>query len=473
MSANKITLSNINSFNVSNATLSLTSGNIILSGVTANPVTLSARFSLPRSTVDNFGSRLLSFAFNYTINTGSITGVTTTLSRSTMEDAAAINPTPVPLNAASPAFTTTSGTNNNRPVFAVTTPDFDNQSSGTTVIYTLSLAFTFGGTLNQTNMTISGLEIEYDYTAAEPSPTNSQVVYVNKGGNDTTGNGSEAAPFLTISAALASISDAGPTKRYSLMVGPGTYSENITLPANHNLNATAPAVAFSGTLSINHSSWTVSGDNRSSVSNITFTNGSAISLDFTLAPASDGKLAFNNCTFINGLTVEAAASSNEVTLNSCVFTSGALTTTGGVVTASACTFLAGLAFEANSKTAATTTLNLYGGTSTGGDVRLIHTDTHANLTGNVVGFTMKSGAIDARGTGTTANISSGAVTTPILTTGTPTINLVSKATGLGFEPGVPEHWFDVPPSTVQQALDRIVASLQGGTPVFSWSKRKI
>ncbi len=42
----------------------------------------------------------------------------------------------------------------------------------------------------------------------EPLPTFTQIVYVNKAGNDATADGSECAPFLTVTAAMASITDA-------------------------------------------------------------------------------------------------------------------------------------------------------------------------------------------------------------------------------------------------------------------------
>jgi hypothetical protein len=40
------------------------------------------------------------------------------------------------------------------------------------------------------------------------SPSATQLVYVNKAGNDGMGNGSFGAPFLTLAAAMASIADA-------------------------------------------------------------------------------------------------------------------------------------------------------------------------------------------------------------------------------------------------------------------------
>src|SRR5690606_29656035 len=69
-----------------------------------------------------------------------------------------------------------------------------------------------------------------------PLPAAMQIVYVNKAGDDLTGDGSECRPFLTVTAAMASITDASPVKRYAIMIGPGSYTEPlIHLKANVQL----------------------------------------------------------------------------------------------------------------------------------------------------------------------------------------------------------------------------------------------
>lgn len=51
-----------------------------------------------------------------------------------------------------------------------------------------------------------------------------QVRYVSKGGNDATGNGSFTSPYLTIQAAITSITDESATKQYLVYVGPGIFT---------------------------------------------------------------------------------------------------------------------------------------------------------------------------------------------------------------------------------------------------------
>jgi pectin methylesterase-like acyl-CoA thioesterase len=91
----------------------------------------------------------------------------------------------------------------------------------------------------------------------EPPPIATQIVYVNKAGNDATADGSECNPFLTVTAAMASILDASPTKRYAISIGPGNYAEPlIHLKANVQLIGTSTLLTrLSIPFDINDPSW--------------------------------------------------------------------------------------------------------------------------------------------------------------------------------------------------------------------------
>lgn len=56
-----------------------------------------------------------------------------------------------------------------------------------------------------------------------------QTKFVSKGGNDATGDGSISKPFLTIQAAITSITDATSAKQYTIQVAPGTYTTGFTM----------------------------------------------------------------------------------------------------------------------------------------------------------------------------------------------------------------------------------------------------
>jgi len=62
-----------------------------------------------------------------------------------------------------------------------------------------------------------------------------QVTYVAKNGNDAIADGSPDKPYLTIQAAITAITDATAGKKYSLLISPGLYSEDLVLKPYINL----------------------------------------------------------------------------------------------------------------------------------------------------------------------------------------------------------------------------------------------
>jgi len=97
--------------------------------------------------------------------------------------------------------------------------------------------------------------------------SSARMVYVSKGGNDNTGDGTMNSPFATIPKAMTSIVDAAPTNRYSIMVGPGDYIESLSLKANVMVIGVNPIVVHIGSsesfIDIDDPTWSVSGDHRS------------------------------------------------------------------------------------------------------------------------------------------------------------------------------------------------------------------
>jgi hypothetical protein len=73
-------------------------------------------------------------------------------------------------------------------------------------------------------------------------PTASEIIYVNKAGDDATGDGSFVRPFLTVQAALASITDGAVAKRYVVEIGPGIYTGTIHMKAFVSLHGSGTTV---------------------------------------------------------------------------------------------------------------------------------------------------------------------------------------------------------------------------------------
>lgn len=156
------------------------------------------------------------------------------------------------------------------------------------------------------------------------TPTLDQYCYVSKQGNDTTGNGSIGAPYLTITKAFTSIVDASITKRYCISVGPGDYNENLTIKANIFVRGSGPiSTRITGTVqNINDATWNVSGaDNRSGFQDITL-NG-VCTWDFTAQAGNDtGKLYFYNIRSSGQWTFTALNAINQVVVRDTDFFGG-------------------------------------------------------------------------------------------------------------------------------------------------------
>lgn len=150
-----------------------------------------------------------------------------------------------------------------------------------------------------------------------------QTKFVAKNGNDATADGTLNKPFLTISGAMASITDASPSKRYIINVNPGLYTESgiFELKANVFINGfdrntvrispTSFALNpdFSGSAAI---------DNRSGFSNCTLIG--VCDFNWATVTSSAGKLYFQNCNFNNNVTLTGHNNSIAQTATSnCLF----------------------------------------------------------------------------------------------------------------------------------------------------------
>jgi hypothetical protein len=96
-----------------------------------------------------------------------------------------------------------------------------------------------------------------------------QTKFVTKDGSDLTGDGSLSKPYASIVAAMNSITDASPTKRYVISVAAGAYSETA-LQLKPNVFVVGPSRdsvrITNNTTIVLHSTFTGSGDNRSGFS---------------------------------------------------------------------------------------------------------------------------------------------------------------------------------------------------------------
>lgn len=245
------------------------------------------------------------------------------------------------------------------------------------------------------------------------SPGTDQIVYVTKNGNDTSGNGSFGKPFLTVAAALTSITSASPTKRYVIDIGPGDYSENLTLKANVFLNGHGPlATRITGsTIDINNTTWNVaSADNRSGAADIAINN--VATWDFTAQAGNDsGKLYFWNIRTSGAWTATALNAINQMSVQDAQFF-------GGLTCNGMNTFCSGVAWQSGSIVLNSSALAGVGTTFTAVGGRITGNITAAwtanlAMTVNLAGLNIGSSTVlTASGASCTINANDGSLPVP-------------------------------------------------------------
>lgn len=318
--------------------------------------------------------------------------------------------------------------------------------------------------------------------------TASRIVYVSQAGNDTTGDGSECSPFLTINKALSVILDASITKRYEINIGPGTYTEPpIHLKANVQLvGASTLLTRINSDVDINDPSWagTVFDDYRSGFVNLTLLQ--AMNFDFAAVNSFGGKLFFvsvnTNSSFVPVFTA-ISTSVNQVNIRDSMLANGY--TQNGINMTLFASFVSGGNITINTQPLSDTQVHLVGGgisvvsgappsgniivNSAPGDLPLapfkllsfaISGDNAGSPgTGNlIVNNTGQSIIIDA-------TVDSIPIRSKVTLTGSTTLRRLDDAFGLAYTPAVPGNWVAPPPTTVQEALDRMAAlldALNGG-----------
>jgi hypothetical protein len=312
----------------------------------------------------------------------------------------------------------------------------------------------------------------------DPPPIATQIVYVNKGGNDTTGDGTECNPFLTVTRAMAFIVDASPAKRYAISIGPGTYTEPlIHLKANVQLIGTSTLLTrLAIPFDINDPSWFETGfvnDNRSGFVNLTLLSA-PLNFNFQTANSFSGKLFFVSVNFTPTPIFTALTTSvNQVNIRDSMLNGGY--TQNGINMVMFASFVSSGNITINSQATTDTQVNLVGGGINGNVVINVQSGhipidpfnlTSFSITENIFNPFPNSGRLIVNGvnnvaTRVRATVDSIPIRSRVTLTGTgTTLVRVDDAFGLAYTPANPADWSLGPvPTTVQEALDRIAAKI--------------
>ncbi|WP_078381367.1 hypothetical protein [Sutcliffiella halmapala] len=295
-----------------------------------------------------------------------------------------------------------------------------------------------------------------------PSPVSSQTVYVSKGGNDVTGDGTIANPFATIPRGMIAINDASPTKRYSMKVGPGNFVESFSLKANVVIDGTDPVttrIGDSGSfININDPSWASSGDHRSGFQNLAIVASNVV-FDFTVQSSVEGKLYFMNMRSNFTPVFTAFHPINQVIIQDSIFFAGYTQNGINMILPNTDFINAGVITVNSSPFTAARLQGIGGGTD--GSVVITQTPGHPAIITTLHGFSI-GGALTATGS-PLSTISATVNSIPINTSisGGIVLTRINEADALGYTPGNPADWTTPLPTTVQEAIDRIANFIVG------------
>lgn len=151
----------------------------------------------------------------------------------------------------------------------------------------------------------------------EPLPFFSQIIWVNKAGNDTTGDGTTAKPYATVAHAMATITDALYEKRYVIYVGPGDYNDPLDLKAwVFVVGAGYQATRINGAVTINDPSWANPGthsDERAGFTTCVLRG--TVTFDFTATGSLYGKIYLLDTNVNQTINLTAFGPVNQAVFN--------------------------------------------------------------------------------------------------------------------------------------------------------------
>jgi hypothetical protein len=308
---------------------------------------------------------------------------------------------------------------------------------------------------------------------------------VNKAGDDATADGSSCFPFLTVTAAMASITDTTSpfpdpnnlTKRYEISIGPGQYIEPlIHLKANVQLvGASSLLTRLQIPFDINDPSWfdlNFSQDPRSGFVDLALLQG-PLNFNFQTASSVSGKLFFVDVNISPSPTFTALSTSvNQVFIRDSLLSNGY--TQNGINMVMFGSFVSNGNIVINSQSTTDTQVNLVGGGINGNIIINVQSGhipidplnlTSFAITENIFNPFPNSGSLIVNGvnnvsTRVRATIDSIPIRTRVTLVGTGTALIrVDDAFGLAYIPSNLADWVAPPPTTVQEALDRIAAQI--------------
>jgi hypothetical protein len=155
-----------------------------------------------------------------------------------------------------------------------------------------------------------------------PLPAAAFEVYVNKGGNDITGNGSILQPYQTVSYAMSQVTFAGFGFPVVIFVGPGIYNEvNLPIKANVFISGSgkeSTTLDISGSMTLG-SGWSPALQDQSGFYYLEINGAGVFNLDFTSVASTQGSLLFCDCVLELGNPLNVTGNAGGVNVNQVTF----------------------------------------------------------------------------------------------------------------------------------------------------------
>ena len=156
-------------------------------------------------------------------------------------------------------------------------------------------------------------------TGSDFVPTITNKVFVDTNGSDLTGTGSMSKPYASLYKAMDSIADATPTKRYSIQMGVGFFTETQNIVHKPNVwvmgvNAYSTRLTLSGVYSLD-AAFAGTADNRFGFESIYV--GGTVTANMALVTATNARMYNRNCQFNNAISFTAYSATSRFYMFNC------------------------------------------------------------------------------------------------------------------------------------------------------------
>jgi hypothetical protein len=302
-------------------------------------------------------------------------------------------------------------------------------------------------------------------------PSGSFTIWVAQGGSDVTGNGTDEKPYLTVGKAMTAAAALAPNSVQPVLIflGPGTYTENVSWTPWTFMTAfdqTTFSAAIVGNVTINSALWIAHNLTETPVAGVD-SIGMFGDLTLNFTGCSTNQAAFEIADCVPGtptITVTGdPTASGFLQLFNCldVAVSGSITLIGASLQSHSCNYLGDIHLVSTATQEVTwdSGTDYFGVGGTPPNV-FLNASAGKNVTATLSG-TGTPGSLhltDGGGGHTSYTATIGGIPNTVVLVGGAAAPVAVPA---GYVPSVPGNWAGAPPTSIEEALNRIAAKTPG------------